>query len=87
MFVMRRTAAGDEEAVVTMTRARADWLEARGLEGEGWREFAPEYGRQAEDTDFPVWALEYRAWSAITARFRAGRSCGRDSGAGSRWSG
>ena len=57
MFVMRRTAAGDEKAVVSMTRARADWLETRGLEGQGWRDFAPEYGRQAANPEIPMWAL------------------------------
>lgn len=57
MFVMRPTTAGDEEAVVAMTRARADWLEARGLDGDGWRGFAVQYGRQAASLAFPVWAL------------------------------
>ncbi|MFB9831808.1 GNAT family N-acetyltransferase [Actinoallomurus acaciae] len=57
MLVMRRTTAGDEQAVATMTRARADWLEARGLEGDGWRRFAPDHGRQATDPDVPMWAL------------------------------
>ena len=57
MFVMRRTAAGDEEAVVSMTQARAGWLETRGMEAQGWRDFAPEYGRQATNPEFPMWAL------------------------------
>lgn len=57
MLMIRRATAGDEEAVEAMTRARADWLEARGLEGEGWRDFAPEYGEQAANPDIPMWAL------------------------------
>jgi GNAT superfamily N-acetyltransferase len=57
MLVMRRASVDDEDAVVAMTRARADWLEARGLEGEGWRDFAPEYGKQAANPDIPMWAL------------------------------
>src|SRR4051812_36836760 len=57
MDVIRRTTAGDEETVVAMTRARADWLEARGLDAEGWRSFAADYGRQGASPDFPMWAL------------------------------
>lgn len=57
MLVMRQSSADDEDAVVAMTWARADWLDARGLDGEGWRRFAPDYGRQAADPDIPMWAL------------------------------
>ncbi|MEV5746836.1 GNAT family N-acetyltransferase [Actinoallomurus sp. NPDC052308] len=57
MLVMRPASAEDSEPIVAMTQARADWLGARGLNGQGWREFAPEYGRQAADSYTPMWVL------------------------------
>lgn len=57
MLVMRQSSVDDEDAIAAMTRARADWLEARGLPGAGWREFAPEYGRQAADPGTPMWVM------------------------------
>ena len=57
MFVMRRASADDESSIVAMTLARADWLDDRGLNGQGWRQFASEYGRQAVDRNFPIWVL------------------------------
>ncbi|GAB3962759.1 hypothetical protein GCM10029978_018910 [Actinoallomurus acanthiterrae] len=54
---MRPATDGDEKPIVAMTQERADWLETRGLDGEGWRKFAPEYGCQAADPNFPIWVL------------------------------
>ena len=54
---MRRATAGDADAVVAMTQARAEWLVTRGLDGDGWRDFAPAYGKQAADPEIPMWAL------------------------------
>jgi GNAT superfamily N-acetyltransferase len=57
MFVVRPASADDVEPVAAFTRARAAWLEGRGLDGKGWQDFAPEYGQQAADPDIPMWIL------------------------------
>lgn len=59
MYVVRMAVEADSAAVEAMTRARAAWLMERGLDGQGWADFAPTYGGQAADPHLSMRVMEH----------------------------
>lgn len=58
MYLIRRAAAADRDAIAALIRARAAWMRANGvLRWRGWESSADDLAEQAGEPGWPVWVL------------------------------